>query len=217
MSFSDLGPLVIHLSMIFHLRSFHAMALTGIILAGGKSQRMGQDKGLMILSNKPLISYAIEALKPLVTEILIVANSSDYDQFGYRVVNDLLPNSGPLGGLVTGLSHSKSERNMVLSCDTPFISSDLLSFLLTGVQRHEVVVPLYDGYVQPLAGLYDKSCLSQLRALVNSGQLKMRRAVQQLNCREVVIDESLDFYSESLFKNINTPEALEEAELMLKS
>lgn len=187
------------------------MTYTGIILAGGKSLRMGQDKGLMILNNKPLITYAIEALEPLVTEILIVANSSDYDQFGYRIVNDLIPESGPLGGLVTGLTHSKSALNVVLSCDTPFISSDLLSFLISKAEDYEAIVPLYEGYVQPLVGIYDKVCLPQLRAMMDSGQLKMRRAVEQLNSREVVIDDSLGFYSERLFKNINTPEALEEA------
>lgn len=196
------------LSMICHLCSFRAMAYTGIILAGGKSLRMGQDKGLVLLNERPLIAYTIEALKPLVSEILIVANSRGYEGFGHRVIPDIIPDSGPLGGILTGLTHSNSEWNVVLSCDTPFVSTMLFEHLLSNTNGHQAVLPRHEGELEPLAGLYHKSCLEPIEELISTRQLKMRRAVQQLNLKEVLIDGHNSFYEDRLFQNINTKEAL---------
>lgn len=204
------------LSMICHLCSFRAMALTGIILAGGKSLRMGQDKGLILLNDRPLITYAIEALKPLVSELLIVANSPGYEHFGYRVIPDLIPDSGPLGGILTGLTHSNSEWNVVLSCDTPFVSTKLFEHMLSNTNGHQAVLARHEGELEPLAGLYHKSCLKPIEELISSRQLKMRRAVKQLNLKEVMVDVHNSFYEDRLFQNINTKETLLLAEKQLK-
>ena len=76
---------------------------TGIILAGGKSSRMGQDKGLLMLNGRTFMSHIIEALEPVVSDIIIVSNNSDYDIYKLKRVADILKDSGPLAGLYTGL------------------------------------------------------------------------------------------------------------------
>lgn len=185
-------------------------------MAGGKSLRMGEDKGLMLLNQKPLVGYVIDALKPLVSEILIVANSPGYEQFGYKVVEDLIPDSGPLGGVLTGLSQSKNDWSFVVSCDTPFVSTALLKYLLKKSEGYDVVLPSCEEAIEPLVGLYNKQCLPELKRMVTEGQLKMRRAVRQLNMLEIPIDDSQSFYTPRLFENLNTQESVKEAEKRMK-
>ena len=101
--------------------------ITGIVLAGGKSSRMGLDKGLINMNNQTFIEAIINAMRPLVGDIIIVSNNSDYDQFGYLRINDLIKDSGPMAGLYSGLYFSQSDYNLVLSCDIPFIKTDVLN------------------------------------------------------------------------------------------
>ena len=107
--------------------------ITGIILAGGKSSRMGTDKGFVLYKNKSFVQHIIEALQPLVTEIIIVSNNPDYDVFGIKRVNDIIENAGPLAGVYTGLHYSETENNLVISCDVPLINSETLTLLIDGV------------------------------------------------------------------------------------
>ena len=88
--------------------------ITGIVLAGGKSSRMGQEKGLAEFDGKPMIAYALEALAPLCTEILISSNSNAYNHLGYRVVPDIIANSGPMGGIYSCMLQSQLEKKKSL-------------------------------------------------------------------------------------------------------
>ena len=125
--------------------------ITGIILAGGKSSRMGTDKGFVVYKNKAFVQHIIEALQPLVDEIIIVSNNPDYDVFGFKRVNDLIENAGPLAGVYTGLHYSKTENNLVISCDVPLINSETLSLLMEGIDDNTDVVQLEsNGKSMPL-------------------------------------------------------------------
>ena len=106
------------------------MQATGIILAGGKSSRMGEDKGLVLLNGKPMIQYVIEALKEVVSDIIIISNNASYNKFRIPVYADLIKDKGPVGGIYTGLYHSTTELNFCISCDVPMISSDFILWLL---------------------------------------------------------------------------------------
>lgn len=185
---------------------------TGIILAGGRSLRMGEDKGLVLLKNKAMVSHVIDALKPLVSEILIIANTQGYEQFGLKVQPDLQPDCGPMGGLLTGLTHSQTDWNLVLSCDTPFVSTELLAYLQSKAHTQKAILPVHKGQIEPLIGLYHRSCRTIFTELIKQREFKMRYAVRQLTPLELNIDAESDFYSERLFDNINTPEALLQAE-----
>ena len=100
--------------------------ITGIILAGGKSSRMGTNKALMQYRGLPFIQHIINAMKPLVDQILIVGKPEEYTDLKLRCVNDIFLESGPVGGIHAGLENSKSPYNLVLSCDIPLITEQIL-------------------------------------------------------------------------------------------
>ncbi len=97
--------------------------VTGIILSGGKSSRLGEEKGLALFNGKPLIQYAIDILKPVCDKIIISANNQldEYAKFGFEIVEDQVKGIGPMAGLIAGLNKSVTRYNFVLSCDTPFV------------------------------------------------------------------------------------------------
>ncbi len=181
--------------------------MTGIILAGGKSSRMGQDKGLMTYKGKPLIRYAIDVLNGLVGDTIIISANQDYARFGMPVYSDIYPDSGPLGGIFTGLTHSPNYRNVVLGCDTPYVTAALLEHLFS-FEGHDVVIPRHVGGTEQLMGVYSKSCLGVMERRIKNGQLKIKEAYEELDVREVNIDSSHSFYSAALFQNLNSPSDL---------
>ena len=132
--------------------------ITGIILAGGKSKRMGTEKGLINFRGKTMIQYAIEVLEPICDQIIISANSNSYDALPYPKFSDIFPNSGPMGGIYTGLLNSRNDLNLVLSCDMPFIKADLLNDLVLNADGNDIVVPWHRSkHFEPMCALYRKS------------------------------------------------------------
>ncbi|EMR03671.1 molybdenum cofactor guanylyltransferase [Cesiribacter andamanensis] len=131
--------------------------ITGIVLAGCKSSRMGQDKGLMLLQGKAMVLPVIEQLQPQVAEVLLVANAPAYRQYGFRVVPDLVAEAGPMGGIYTGLTASASEYNVVLSCDMPFITAEALGKLIGQARQTQTSVwPAYRGTCSPFLACTEK-------------------------------------------------------------
>lgn len=134
--------------------------ITGIILAGGKSSRMGMDKGFILYEGKPFVNHIIDALKPLVKDILIVSDHPQYDALGYKRIKDILPEAGPLSGLCSGLLKSESHLNLVLSCDIPLITSEILEKLLNAYKEGtNAVVCKVNNKVMPLVALYNRPIL----------------------------------------------------------
>ena len=109
--------------------------ITGIILAGGKSSRMGTEKGLILYKNKPFVKHIIEAMKPLVNNIIIICNTRAYERFGFKCYEDLIKNTGPLAGIYTGLSYSKTDNNLIVSCDIPLVNTVVLQKLIDQKKR----------------------------------------------------------------------------------
>ncbi|RIA09924.1 molybdenum cofactor guanylyltransferase [Flavobacteriaceae bacterium MAR_2010_72] len=185
--------------------------ITGIVLAGGKSSRMGTDKGFLKLDNVTFMERLIETLKPFVNEIMIVSNNDKYEQFGYKRLDDCIKDAGPLAGLYTGLYHSKTEYNLVLSCDVPFVNSKILSVLFEGVDPASEVIQLEsEGKTMPLIAIYKKQCLQRCLDLLHDGERRLQVAVEQFKTKTISIDSELNQY----VQNINTLEqfkALEHA------
>jgi len=181
------------------------MSKTGIILAGGKSSRMKEDKGLMLLDGKPMIQYVIDVLKPLLDEIIIISNNIDYEQFGYPVYPDVIKEKGPLAGLYTGLFHSQSEINIVLSCDVPFVNKDLISFLLDEHQHHQITIPIKDERTHQLIGVFSKSCEVIFGISLEKDELKLLTAFKNLNLN--IVDSN--HFEAKIFKNLNSPNDLD--------
>lgn len=148
--------------------------LTGIILAGGKSQRMGMEKGLVIFNSQPLIHWAIAVLQESCAEILISSNSDCYDYLGLRVVPDIYPDCGPMGGIYSSLQQSANELNLVLSCDMPFVTSMIFNLMLTKIGDSKVCVPWYENdKYEPLCGVYHQSILDEMNVFIKNKNYKL--------------------------------------------
>ncbi len=179
--------------------------ITGIILAGGKSSRMGSDKGFLLLHGKPFMIHIIEALKPLVNAIVIVSNEEAYDKFGYKRVDDIIENAGPLAGLYSGLYHSKTEYNLVLSCDVPLIKTTVLNKLIESFDANFDVIQLQSkNKTMPLIALYKKQCMNKFLELLQNDERRLRFAIEQLNTKTITLDVEFDEF----VKNINTVQQL---------
>ncbi len=175
--------------------------ITGIILAGGKSSRIGSDKGFLLLNNKTFIRHIIEAIQPHVNEIIIVSNNADYDVFNLKRVNDLIKNAGPLAGIYTGLHHSNTKNNLVLSCDVPLINSEILKQLTDNVEENIDIIQLEsNSKTMPLIALYNKNCESRFLELLQQDERRLRFAVKQCKAKTIVLNKELERFT----LNINT-------------
>ena len=183
---------------------------TGIILSGGKSSRMGKEKGLCPFNGKPLVRYAIDVLLPYCERIMIIANNEGYEGFGLEVFPDKIKEIGPVGGIYTGLLHSKTEDNFILSCDMPMISTSLIKYLLQNRNNKQIVVPDFDGYFEPLCAFYRNDVLLQLKAAIDEQNYKLIDFIKKTDFVSLKIDKQLDFFHPQLFANINSEKEIEE-------
>ncbi|MEE8121593.1 MAG: molybdenum cofactor guanylyltransferase [Anaerolineales bacterium] len=193
--------------------------ITIAIQAGGKSSRMGEDKALMRLAGTPLIERVLARVDGLADEILITTNRPEaLTHLNLRMAGDEVPGAGALHGLKTALSAAQGEVVLVLSCDTPFVSRELLEHLLHRAREADVIVPKHGNKYEPLQAVYNSArCLPAVEAALESGERRMVSyfpKVHVLPIEEPVLSE-LDPSGLSFF-NVNTAEDLERAEQLLK-
>ena len=174
--------------------------ITGIIIAGGKSTRMGRDKGFLELNGKLFMTHIIEALQPLVSEIIISSDHTDHDTFGLRRIEDTVKDAGPLAGLYSGLAASNTDYNLILSCDIPLITSKVLKKLIEK-EDHESDITMFEqgGKAMPLVALYNKSCSKKLKTILDSGERRLQQALEPFNVKSIKITEQ-----QKALSNINT-------------
>ena len=183
--------------------------ITGIILAGGKSSRMGTDKGFLKLKNTSFIKYSIEALKPLVQEIIIVSDNTDYDIFDYKRINDAIKNAGPVAGIYSGLEASKTEYNLILSCDIPLIKTNILEKLIDNIDSTSEIIQIEsNGKTMPLIALYKKSCKSVFLESLQNNERRLRHVIK--NCKTKHIILNVNEHDSTM--NVNTREELKTIE-----
>lgn len=175
------------------------MERTAIILAGGNSSRMGEDKGLMLVNGKPMIQHVIDVAKGVVEDIIIVSNNSEYEKFGYTVVVDEIKGKGPLGGIYTGLQHSKTQLSLVLSCDIPYVNASILNLLISHSEGYDITIPKKDDVTHQLLGVFSKRCLMTFKNAIDDDELKLITLFKKLNLN--IVDAS--HFSGRLFTNIN--------------
>ncbi len=194
--------------------------VTGIILAGGKSSRMGRDKGLCEFNGKALVEYAIETLRPLCGNLIISANyyPEKYSRYNIPVLADEIKNIGPMGGIYTCLKVSKTEHNLILSCDTPFVGTLLLKHLLKNVGKEQIITPAHHKFlVEPLSAYYATNVLNEIEKSIDDGDYKLINLFKKVKFKSVPVDGFFSFYNENSFLNINRPEDLAAAEQIVKS
>ena len=191
--------------------------ITGIILSGGKSKRMGVNKSLLKVESKTIIEVVQDKISKLFKELLVVTNEPELYQFlNLKIYEDIFPGKGPLAGIHSGLVHSKTQQNFILSCDIPLITTDMVNTIINYKKDSPITVAKADGYIQQLCGVYDKSCLSKVEDLLEESLSDENRNTQQekRGCKvlqlikeidaEILDAEALPFYNKDLFFNMNT-------------
>ncbi len=181
--------------------------ITAILLSGGKSLRMGQDKGFLSFEGKYLVERMLDLLSPIFAQILIVAHKPEYQQFGYPVYADIIAEKGPLGGIYTGLSHSQTENNFVISVDMPFVLAEAIEYLLSKITPDTIHAAQNQAHFQPLFAYYPKSLLPILEACLSQNQLKLIQFVQE-NPHKWWDMTEFETENPLLFWNLNTQEQL---------
>lgn len=194
--------------------------MTGLLVAGGKSRRMGRDKRFVELGGQPLLHRALSVLQSLFPEVLIAVAEplSQLTGQGFRVVLDLIPNCATLGGLYTGLSSASHPRVFAVGCDMPFLNPEAIRRLAGLGAQADVVMPRLMTGLQPMHAVYSKACLPHLERMVKAHQLKVQdlAEVAGLTVKLVPEKDFLDVDPQLLsFFNINTPADLEFARKLL--
>ena len=200
---------------------------SAIILAGGSSTRLGQDKGLLKLGNKPLAKHVIDAVDGLVDEKILVVSSNTQARCytghifsNIRVVIDKWGLQSPLVGALTGFQSAQNDYSILLSCDIPFLSRDILSFLLDLSLNKSAVVPRWpNGYIEPLQAVYcTKLARIASENALQKGALNMLAMIdrlQRIRYVSTLLLRQLDSELATFF-NVNTLLDLKKAEAMQK-
>ena len=183
------------------------MQITGIILAGGKSKRMGTDKTLLKLNGVSLLERTIQNLQPVCTSLLISSNNPKHKSFGHKIVPDELQDGGPIIGIYSCLKKSETDWNFVLSADAPFLEKEFIQHLISQTGKFDAIVPIHKKGNEPLIALYNKSSLPVIEKRIHSGNFKMYDLVEHLNTKFINAETWLEKYPK-LFHNINRPEDL---------
>lgn len=200
---------------------------SAVILAGGSSSRFGKDKGLMDLADKPLIKYVLDAASNLVEERIVVVSSNaqakSYTEAldaDVKVLVDAENIQTPLIGALTGFDAAHGAYSLLLPCDVPFVSKDILALLLDLCTDKAAAIPRQpNAYMEPLHAVYcTKPALDAARTALNRGELNMKAMVEKLRGVRYVSSLVLQQLDPDLrtFFNVNTPSDLKRAEAVLR-
>ncbi|MEA3309218.1 MAG: molybdenum cofactor guanylyltransferase [Chloroflexota bacterium] len=198
------------------------MQRSGVILAGGNSRRMGQDKRFMKLAGKSLLAWAVEQLRPWVDELIVVTADPavPLEDLGTRVAHDQYPGAGALAGIHAGLLAARGTWAFVMACDMPFLNIQLLDGLWQIAQTApvDVVIPHRRQGLEPLHALYrPATCLPAIEAALNQQRRRLISFYDAVKVRQVTSEELAAWDPEGLsFCNVNTLQDFEEVRRRLK-
>ena len=187
--------------------------ISGIVLGGGQSRRMGRDKRRLYWEGEPFLDRVCRLMDDLFDEVLVVTAQEDYDcsHLPVRLVTDKIPKKGALGGLYTGLMEAQNSLTFVVACDMPFLLKESIARLCLEPASDVLVVKLSTG-MQPLHARYSKRCAPVIEQMIHEGDLKLQNLVSRSDLTVKIIEETLfdDIDPSRLsFNNINTPADLE--------
>jgi molybdenum cofactor guanylyltransferase len=190
-----------------------ATRAAAVVLAGGRSSRMGTPKAMLPFDGEPLIVHVVAALRRLFGEVVVVAApGQDLPAMPVTLVRDDVAYQGPVGGLCYGLRAATRDVCFATSCDSAFLSSSLISHLVSRIPGHDVVVPRWEGRFQPLHASYRRSVLPLLEDQLSRSELRPVFLFDKVRTLTIEEDEIRRFDPEgSSFFNMNTPEDYEEA------
>jgi len=179
--------------------------VAGVILAGGKSSRFGSNKALARHEGSCLIENITARLSPIFPETLLVTNTpAEYAFLGWEMIPDRFPASGPLAGIHAALSSIRQPRAFVCGCDMPLVNPELIRFLCSLADNHDIVLPWLSDGPEPLYAVYSKSSLPAITENLQQGQRKIGLLFEKLRIRKVGEKEILQIVPDlSTFHNVN--------------
>lgn len=189
--------------------------VTGILLAGGKSKRMGKDKRFILVGEKTLFERSCAVLRELFEEVcVVIAQDSPSLQAEVPVIRDLIPDCGSLGGLYTGLRWAKTQYIFLAACDMPFLNPDVIRYMVSVKEQADIVIGRWASRLQPTHAVYGRNCLPVIEEMMKLKNRKIHSMIDHLALRVRMIAEweleQIDRNGRSMF-NINTPSDLEQA------
>lgn len=193
--------------------------ITGIILSGGKSKRMGQNKSFLVINNLTVIEKIAGLMQSLFSKVLLITNTpAEYKMLGIDTYEDIHKNIGPLAGIYSGLVNSKTEKNFIISCDVPMMTEKLIRYITDYKTERKITVCRADGFLQPLAGIYHKSLAGSIESAIPGNTLsadhnsragkakcKLMQFIENYGA-EIINPENTQDYIGNEFFNLNTPE-----------
>jgi molybdopterin-guanine dinucleotide biosynthesis protein A len=198
--------------------------ITGIILSGGKSSRMGTDKALLKLGDESIIERMTKLMKSIFNQVFIVTNTpDDYRYLRVPLYEDIHKHKGPLSGIHSGLVHSSTNKNFFISCDLPLVSEELIKYIIEFKSDKLTRYCFASGRNHYLAGIYRKELLPEIERIFASGASSSEKKDQQFSIQnllknietEAIQIENLPFYNDELFFNLNTQEDLDQLNRIL--
>ncbi len=205
--------------------------MTGIILSGGKSTRMGQNKSLLKIGNVTAIERILNLMKPLFPRIILSTNSpQEYEFLGLEMFADIYKNTGPIAGIHAGLSASMTQKNFIISCDMQLMSEDVIRFLIDYPTQSSITIAKADGFFQQLAGVYHKDSIKEIEKIINesateeenrSGEqvkrgCKVFKLVNNMNAKIIDAESEIPNYKAGTFFNMNKPHEFDEIKAILE-
>ena len=186
------------------------MDTTLIILAGGKSSRMGFEKGLLKIKGKYIIQHLIDDLSSNFTSTIISANNNKYEMFNLPIVSDEIKDIGPIGGVISCLQKSETDLNVFITCDSPFINPETLNKLILKslASKSDIVYSNYKNKTHPFPGCFNKRIFHKLNELVLNGERKMTSLFNYFDLSYVDFSHE----KEDFFLNLNSPDDLKKIE-----
>lgn len=191
-----------------------------IILGGGRSSRIGQDKCLLELGGKPLWRIVADKLESSVKEIIIATDICKFSDGNgrFKIVKDEVPHLGPLGGILAGLSISSQQYNLVVGCDMPFINIGLINFLFNCASGFDAVVPYSGKGIEPLHSIYSKDCIPVIKERLEHKERKVGSFLADISVNYVGKEEIKSYDPDFLsFFNINTAQEWKKAQEIFQS
>jgi len=187
--------------------------ITAFILAGGKSTRMGEQKAFKQIAGKSMMDYAVAQGHSVAEDVFIVGDKIMFGAYG-RIVSDIYPDCGPLGGIHAALDRTKTEFNIIIALDTPFLTKTFLHFMIAQAQESEKMVTVTQmmNRFNPLGAIYRKGFFHIADAALKAGNLKIDSLFPPSDTLVITEAElALQRFDMRIFENINTPEDFERA------
>ena len=190
--------------------------ITGIILSGGKSTRMGVNKSLLKVGNKTIIEFVRDLMQDIFSRVILITNDpEEYRFLGLEIFEDVYKGYGPLAGIHSGLINSPTKKNFLISCDVPLMTKDMIKYIVDFPTNKKITVAKADGFIQQLVGIYNRDINVTIEEILKSklGSDERNNKQHKRGCRvlsliekvgaEIIDAESLPFYKPGIYFNMN--------------